>query len=93
MAVDQIPAAIVEAQSLQVDAVAGATITTDAIKKAVAAALVSGGIDASKFEKAVEAAAPEAADVPGGAQTLKGSGLGKVGDVDVEVVADYCCKA
>nr|MBQ1578528.1 FMN-binding protein [Oscillospiraceae bacterium] len=88
LAVDQIPAAIVEAQSLQVDAVAGATITTDAIKKAVAAALVSGGIDASKFEKAVEAAAPEAADVPDDARTLKGSGLGKVGDVDVEVVAD-----
>ena len=57
VAVDQIPAAIVEAQSLQVDAIAGATMTTDAIKEAVAAALVSGGIDASKFEKAVEAAA------------------------------------
>ncbi|MBR2699073.1 MAG: FAD-dependent oxidoreductase, partial [Clostridia bacterium] len=57
VAVDQIPAAIVEAQSLQVDAIAGATMTTDAIKEAVAAALASGGIDASRFEKAVEAAA------------------------------------
>ena len=61
VAVDQIPAAIVEAQSLQVDAIAGATMTTDAIKEAVGAALASGGIDASRFEKAVEAAAAPAA--------------------------------
>ncbi|MBR3239526.1 MAG: FMN-binding protein, partial [Oscillospiraceae bacterium] len=82
LAIDQIPAAIVEAQSLQVDAVAGATMTTDAIKEAVAAALVSGGIDASRFEKTVEAAAaPESAGggayVPG-TYTAEATGMGTV---------------
>lgn len=38
-AIEQVPAAIVEAQSTEVDGVAGATVTSDAIKTAVAAAL------------------------------------------------------
>ena len=38
-AIEQIPAAIVEAQSTDVDGVAGATVTSDAIKAAVDAAL------------------------------------------------------
>ena len=48
-AVDEIPGAIVEKQSLNVDAVSGATVTSDAIKNAVKAALESGDIDVSKF--------------------------------------------
>ena len=36
-AVDQIPNAIVEAQSLAVDSVSGATVTSEAIKNAIAA--------------------------------------------------------
>ena len=44
-----IPGAIVEKQSLNVDAVSGATVTSDAIKNAVKAALESGDIDVSKF--------------------------------------------
>ena len=38
-AIEKVPAAIVEAQSTEVDGVAGATVTSDAIKAAVAAAL------------------------------------------------------
>ena len=38
-AIEQVPAAIVEAQSTDVDGVAGATVTSDAIKAAVDAAL------------------------------------------------------
>ena len=60
-AVDAIPGAIVEKQSLDVDAVAGATITSTAIKDAVKAALESGGIDASKFGGSAAAAGSEAA--------------------------------
>lgn len=38
-AIEQIPAAIVAAQSTEVDGVSGATVTSDAIKAAVASAL------------------------------------------------------
>ena len=48
-AVDQLPGAIFEAQSLSVDAVSGATLTSDAIKAAVLNALESGGISADGF--------------------------------------------
>ena len=41
-AIEQIPAAIVEAQSTDVDGVAGATVTSDAIKAAVDDALLRG---------------------------------------------------
>ena len=44
LAVDALPGAIVEAQSLAVDAVSDATVTSDAIKLAAAKALESGGI-------------------------------------------------
>ena len=44
MAVDQIPGQIVEKQSLTVDSVSGATVTSEAIKQAVALALQSGGL-------------------------------------------------
>lgn len=44
-AIDEIPEAIVNAQSLQVDEISGATITSDAIKAAVRQALESAGFD------------------------------------------------
>ncbi len=40
-AIEQIPKAIVEKQSADVDAVSGATVTSDAIKEAVKAAIAS----------------------------------------------------
>ena len=58
-AVEQIPGAIFEAQSLKVDATTGATITSDAIKAAVLNALQSGGISAEAF--GIEAGAELAA--------------------------------
>lgn len=99
-AVDAIPGAIVDAQSLDVDAVSGATITSTAIKEAVKAALESGGIDASKFggaagaeaagsEAASEAApAVDPADIPDTAKTATGEAQGLDGPVKVEVIAD-----
>lgn len=46
-AIDALPGAIVSAQSLEVDGISGATVTSDAIKAAVTAALKSAGVDAS----------------------------------------------
>ena len=45
MAIEKIPSAIVEKQSLAVDAVAGATITSNAILTAAQAALTEAGVD------------------------------------------------
>ncbi len=50
IAVDKRPAAIVEANSLAVDGIAGATITSNAIKDGIRKALASGGFDFSSFE-------------------------------------------
>ena len=52
VAIEEIPAAIINSQSLMVDAVSGATVTTDAIKEGVRSALNSGNIDAATFEVA-----------------------------------------
>ena len=46
MAVDQLPGKIVEAQSAEVDGVAGATMTSNAIRSAVAEALAEIGFAA-----------------------------------------------
>ena len=54
IAVAELPAKIVEAQSVEIDGIAGATMTSNAIKTAVAAALAEAGIDPANF------AAPEA---------------------------------
>ena len=58
VAVEKLPVAIYENQSLEVDAIAGATITSDAIKAAVVNALESGGLDPAVFQRAVSAAEP-----------------------------------
>ena len=55
-AVDTLPGEIVATQSLLVDDVSGATMTSTAIKQAVKAALESMGIDAAAFEVEAEAA-------------------------------------
>ena len=49
-----IPAAIVEANAYNVDAITGATITSDAITNAVAAAITEAGGDLSAYEKGTE---------------------------------------
>ena len=64
VAVEKLPVAIYENQSLLVDSVSGATITSDAIKAAVLNALESGGFDPAVFQRAVaDAPAVEKTDV------------------------------
>ena len=59
--IETLPDAIVSSQSLAVDAVAGATVTSAAIKQAVAACVTEAGGDAEAL-KAVPVEKPEAAD-------------------------------
>ena len=54
-AIRDIPARIVEEQSLVVDAVAGATITSNAIMQAAEAALTTAGVDVSAFKQEKQA--------------------------------------
>ena len=49
MACEQLPDAMVAANSYNVDGIAGATVTSDALKEAVKAALENAGLDASAF--------------------------------------------
>ena len=81
LAVDRLPGRIVEAQSVEVDGVAGATMTSSAIKKAVAECLEQVNFGSAPEEPAVVEA--------GEAQTLTASAPGVFGEpVEVEVVAD-----
>ena len=57
VAVEKLPGEIVAANSIAVDAIAGATVTSNAIKDAVKRALADSGIDTAPFEVAPEAAA------------------------------------
>lgn len=50
-AIDLLPAKIVESQSIALDAVTGATITSNAIFAAVEDALVQAGLDVETFKK------------------------------------------
>ena len=60
VAVEQLPGQIVEANSILVDSISGATVTSEAIKTAVRQALTDAGLDVSVFE--VEQAAAEAVE-------------------------------
>ena len=62
MAIDQLPGAIAESGSIAVDGVTGATITSDAIKEAAAAALTAAGLNPADFQTAVEANEEKAED-------------------------------
>lgn len=59
-AVEGVPAAIVAANSLAVDAVAGATLTSNGILEAVEAALTAAGVDPSAYKAAPETDVAEA---------------------------------
>ena len=54
LALEQLPAQIAETGSIAVDGVTGATITSDAIKEAAAAALTAAGLNPDDFKTAVE---------------------------------------
>ena len=59
VAVEQLPGTIVAANSIAVDGIASATVTSNAIKDAIRQALTEAGIDPAPFEVAQEAAAAE----------------------------------
>ena len=63
VAVEELPGSIVDSQSLLVDSISGATVTSDAIKEAVRVALLAGGIDAAPFENAAAMAELPAEDM------------------------------
>ncbi len=62
VAVQQLPGQIYETQSLMVDSISGATVTSDAIKEAIRNALASGGFDAEPFMSAVNLVVEKAPD-------------------------------
>ena len=61
-AIDQLPGAIAESGSIAVDGVAGATVTSNAIKEAAAAALTAAGLNPADFQTAVAASGVKAED-------------------------------
>ena len=62
LALEQLPGQIAETGSIAVDGVSGATITSDAIKEAAAAALTAAGLNADDYKTAVEADTTKAED-------------------------------
>lgn len=81
-ALEQIPAAIVEANTPNVDTVSGATITSEAIINAVTAALESGGVDVASLGSA---APHENVPVTYTAGTYTGTGEGYNGPINLKV--------
>ncbi|XME04154.1 FAD-dependent oxidoreductase [Lachnospiraceae bacterium C1.1] len=85
-AIEQIPQAIVDSQSVTVDAVSGATITSDAIMEAVKAAIESSGADASAVTSSEGESAPvENQAVTFTAGTYTGTATGYNGPVELDV--------
>ncbi len=62
LALDQIPGEIAANNSIAVDAVTGATITSDAIKEAAAAALTAAGLNPDDYKTAIENTGAKAED-------------------------------
>ena len=77
-AIEKIPAAIVEGQTLAVDAVAGASVTSGAILSAVEAALTEAGADveALKVKAETEAAAGETIELTADVVVIGAGGAG-----------------
>ncbi len=76
-AIENIPAAIVENQSLAVDTVSGATITSDAILKAVADAVAQAGGDVEALQNAAAPAGEkEAKELSADVIVVGGGGAG-----------------
>ncbi len=91
MAIDQLPASIFESNSLAVDAVTGATITSNAIIQASVQALESAGLDPAAFgytaAETADVPAIDTSDIPADAVTATGEAQGLGGPVQVEVTA------
>ncbi len=84
-AIEQVPAEIVEAQSLNVDLVSGATITSQAIVDASKAALESAGVDVSTLGGGAAASSGENVAVTYTAGTYTGASEGYNGPVKLDV--------
>lgn len=89
-AIEQLPGLIVEKNSVDVDGVSGATLTSNAIKTAVVEAVVQAGFDPAKFGATSQADEQEtvAVEIPADALIATGTAVGNNGDVTVEVAAD-----
>jgi uncharacterized protein with FMN-binding domain len=85
-AIEQLPALIADADSADVDVVSGATITSNAIKTAVNAALGIESAEKPAEEPAKETSAKPAEPAPEGALTATAKGF--AGDVTVTVVVE-----
>jgi len=83
-ALESIPQAIVDAQSVDVDAVSGATITSNAIIEAVTAALESAGVDVSTLSAGESSDSGNTA-VTFTAGTYTGASTGYNGPVELDV--------
>ena len=84
-AIEELPSKIVEAQSADVDGVAGATITSNAVKEAVKKAMAEAGLEDAAAESAADDAALTVAleDAADGTYAATAQGFG--GDITVEV--------
>ena len=84
-AIEELPSKIVEAQSADVDGVAGATITSNAVKEAVKAAMAEASLEDAAAESAADDAALTVAleDAADGTYSATAQGFG--GDITVEV--------
>ena len=84
-AIEELPGKIVEAQSADVDGVAGATITSNAVKEAVKAAMAEAGLENAAAESAADDAALTVAleDAADGTYSATAQGFG--GDITVDV--------
>ena len=84
-AIEELPGKIVEAQSADVDGVAGATITSNAVKEAVKAAMAEAGLEDAAAESAADDAALTVAleDAADGTYSATTQGFG--GDITVDV--------
>ncbi|OON85866.1 hypothetical protein BXO88_10540 [Oribacterium sp. C9] len=90
LAVDQLPASIFEANSLAVDSVSGATITSTAIKNAAAQAIESAGFDPANFgfvKEEKKEVVVDTSEIPSDAVTATGEAQGLGGPVTVEITA------
>ena len=88
-AIEELPGKIVEAQSADVDGVAGATTTSNAIKEAVKAAMAEAGLENAAAVETTEPAADDVAltvalaDAADGTYSATAQGFG--GDITVDV--------
>ena len=91
VAVEKLPAAIVEANSLDVDGITGATVSSTGIKAAVREALSAMGFDPDSYNNSLETRDISSAysiESGNGRFTEQGKGNGIDGHIVVEVTAD-----